>query len=677
MLTILVVALGLMVWSAPMAHGKIHLTVNGQPLDSITLELGQSCTVEVVSTDGTSYIGYVGFDNGVALGTFSHLRTTKGAGDSATVHDYNQPPFSGYRVVADGVIRLPVPGIHFIFEYEAQQVGETDLKLYSNNPPPLAGKPLDSVHITVIPLVPEPMGTAITYQGRLMDANGPADGLYDFRFILYSKSWGIQEGNTIDINDVDVIEGQFVVELDFGSDPNIFNGYARWLQIGVRPSDSNDVHTMLSPRMELMPTPYSLYSKTAETAGYAQTAGGIPSGISGSGTDNYIAKFTGTNTLGDSAIYEEAGNVGIGTMNPLAGLHLKGTGHPSSFMYLQSDANEDTGFRLHEDADVKWHLFNDSALDGLSLRNNAYSPVLFAQQSTGNVGIGTTDPNQKLDVEGNAVFSGYVGIGTTIPGAKLDVESLGGTAVSGKNVESTDTGLIFEIPPTINDGPIWGVTDGYIGGATIGAYGRFSRTVPPGTMAYTNHAYLGGPYYALYARAGYGFAGYFSGQVYIRGKTTIRGNLHIKDSSTGATVIELGAGLDYAEGFDVSESTTIDAGSVLIIDSENPGKLSLSTKPYDSKVAGIVAGAKGIGSGVRLGTGEFDHDVALAGRVYCNVDTTQAGVEPGDLLTTSATPGYAMKSTDYARAQGAILGKAMESLEKGQKGQILVLVTLQ
>ena len=78
-----------------------------------------------------------------------------------------------------------------------------------------------------------------------------------------------------------------------------------------------------------------------------------------------------------------------------------------------------------------------------------------------------------------------------------------------------------------------------------------------------------------------------------------------------------------------------------------------------------------------LGAGQFDYDVALAGRVYCNVDTTQAGVEAGDLLTTSATPGYAMKSTDYARAQGAILGKAMESLEKGQKGQILVLVTLQ
>jgi hypothetical protein len=141
--------------------------------------------------------------------------------------------------------------------------------------------------------------------------------------------------------------------------------------------------------------------------------------------------------------------------------------------------------------------------------------------------------------------------------------------------------------------------------------------------------------------------------------------------------VELGEGLDYAEGFDVSDQKEISPGSVLMIDPRNPGKLALSNKPYDSKVAGIVTGAKDLGSGVRLGADQFDYDVALAGRVYCNVDATEAGVEPGDLLTTSATPGHAMKVTDYDHAKGAILGKAMEKLEKGQKGQILVLVTLQ
>ena len=47
------------------------------------------------------------------------------------------------------------------------------------------------------------------------------------------------------------------------------------------------------------------------------------------------------------------------------------------------------------------------------------------------------------------------------------------------------------------------------------------------------------------------------------------------------------------------------------------------------------------------------------------------------MLTTSHIPGYAMKATDPSRSFGAILGKAMEPLAKGQKGQILVLVGLQ
>jgi len=160
------------------------------------------------------------------------------------------------------------------------------------------------------------------------------------------------------------------------------------------------------------------------------------------------------------------------------------------------------------------------------------------------------------------------------------------------------------------------------------------------------------------------YAGVFVGKVLIEG---ISGN----------AAVELGEGLDYAEGFNVTNKRNVVPGTVLIIDRDNPGNLISSNRPYDTKVAGIVAGGKGNGSGVRLGGGQFDHDVALAGRVYCNVDGTEAGIEPGDLLTTSSTPGYAMKATDYARAQGAILGKAMESLEKGRKGKILVLVTLQ
>jgi hypothetical protein len=66
----------------------------------------------------------------------------------------------------------------------------------------------------------------------------------------------------------------------------------------------------------------------------------------------------------------------------------------------------------------------------------------------------------------------------------------------------------------------------------------------------------------------------------------------------------------------------------------------------------------------------------LTGRVYVLADATHGAIRPGDLLTTSGTPGHAMKVANHAKAQGAILGKAMSGLSDG-KGLVLVLVTLQ
>ena len=68
--------------------------------------------------------------------------------------------------------------------------------------------------------------------------------------------------------------------------------------------------------------------------------------------------------------------------------------------------------------------------------------------------------------------------------------------------------------------------------------------------------------------------------------------------------------------------------------------------------------------------------MALSGRVYVLADASGGAIKPGDLLTTSTTPGHAMRVTDHNKAQGAILGKAMSALNDG-KGMVLVLVTLQ
>ncbi len=148
--------------------------------------------------------------------------------------------------------------------------------------------------------------------------------------------------------------------------------------------------------------------------------------------------------------------------------------------------------------------------------------------------------------------------------------------------------------------------------------------------------------------------------------------------STGE--LEITGGADLAEPFGVMDTENVKPGMVLSIDPENPGKLKISAKEYDHCVAGIRSGASNVKPGLILrqrGT-EADGDqlVALSGRVYCLVDASYGAIEPGDLLTTSSTPGYARKVTDHAKAQGAIIGKAMSGLAS-DKGLVLVLVTLQ
>ena len=66
---------------------------------------------------------------------------------------------------------------------------------------------------------------------------------------------------------VAVSNGLFTVMLDFGA---VFNGAARWLEIGVRPGGSASDFTMLSPRQALSPTPYAMF---------ATTAGTVPNGV--------------------------------------------------------------------------------------------------------------------------------------------------------------------------------------------------------------------------------------------------------------------------------------------------------------------------------------------------------------------------------------------------------------
>jgi hypothetical protein len=155
--------------------------------------------------------------------------------------------------------------------------------------------------------------------------------------------------------------------------------------------------------------------------------------------------------------------------------------------------------------------------------------------------------------------------------------------------------------------------------------------------------------------------------------STAAASIHL-DGQAGDIILRNG---DCAEEFEVTESELIQAGSIVSLAGD--GKLHLARQPYDRRVAGIVSGGGDSRPGIILArdpTRRSRLPVALVGRVECWVDASYAPVEVGDLLTTSATPGHAMRADDPSRAFGSVVGKAMGSLQSGA-GLVPVLVALQ
>ena len=135
---------------------------------------------------------------------------------------------------------------------------------------------------------------------------------------------------------------------------------------------------------------------------------------------------------------------------------------------------------------------------------------------------------------------------------------------------------------------------------------------------------------------------------------------------------------DCAEDFDIADAELVEPGTVMVL-GDDEGALHQSCRPYDKRVAGVVSGAGDFKPGIVLDkrqTGNERKPIALLGKVFCKVDADYGSVEVGDLLTTSASPGYAMKVADPLKAFGAVIGKALRPLKEGQ-GLIPILIALQ
>ncbi|MDW8030977.1 MAG: S8 family peptidase [Candidatus Bipolaricaulota bacterium] len=132
----------------------------------------------------------------------------------------------------------------------------------------------------------------------------------------------------------------------------------------------------------------------------------------------------------------------------------------------------------------------------------------------------------------------------------------------------------------------------------------------------------------------------------------------------------IAGGADLAEYVRVSEE--VSPGDVLELDPDNPKSYRKARSAYSPLIAGVVSSTPGVVLEAKRAP-EGWAPLALMGRVPVKATTEGGPIRPGDLLTSSSKPGYAMRCANPQICEGALLGKALEELKTGE-GVILVLL---
>jgi hypothetical protein len=244
-------------------------------------------------------------------------------------------------------------------------------------------------------------GTAFTYQGRLDDGGSPANGPHDFVFRLFdAASGGAQIGSTVCIDNLNVIDGVFSAELDFGQ--QFATTGQRHLEIEVRsdtglPCGDGTGLVVLSPRQHVTAAPMASHAGSAFTLAAAD---GSPA---------------------NAVFVDNDGKVGVGTTAPAMHVHVKGT---APVMVLQDTASPSNqagyiSFWNNVPTETGWLGYGTTGSPQLSLVNARTGGDL--RLYTGSGGHINFTSGSGGDINLVPGTGGDVGVGTFTPAAKLDV----------------------------------------------------------------------------------------------------------------------------------------------------------------------------------------------------------------------------------------------------------------
>jgi len=149
--------------------------------------------------------------------------------------------------------------------------------------------------MVAIPHTASAQSTGFTYQGRLNDSNQVANGNFDFEFKLFTAlTGGTQDGTPREVLNVAVTNGVFTVVVDFGA--GAFPGADRFLEIAVRPSGGGDF-TTLTPRQQIMLTPYAIKSSSATSSDSAINATFAQNAVNAENAETATNATTADNAL--------------------------------------------------------------------------------------------------------------------------------------------------------------------------------------------------------------------------------------------------------------------------------------------------------------------------------------------------------------------------------------------